>query len=94
LTQQAVKQNKGKKKHLNEDRDDDEEMEFMINNRSSQQSQSWKQADFVPFEDDENDNAGYAEQAEHAEHAGYDPADHDIDQEFLPEDFFDDMYDN
>ncbi len=72
---------------MNEDRDD-EEMKFMIN-RSSQQS--WEQADFVPFEDDENENAG---QAEHFEHAGYDLPEHDIDQEFLPEDFFDDMYDN
>ncbi len=35
-----------------------------------------------------------ARQAGQAEHAGYDPAEHDIDQKFLPEDFFDDMYDN
>ncbi len=86
LTQQAVKQNKKKKPHCNEDRDDDEEMKFMINNRSSQQS--WKQADFVSFEDNENENAKYARQAK------YDSAEHDIDQEFLPEDFFDDMYNN
>jgi hypothetical protein len=37
---------------------------------------------------------GYARQAGHAEHAGYDSAEHDIDQEFLLEDFFDDIYDN
>ncbi len=90
MTQQAVKQNKEKKSRVNDNRDD-EEMKFMIN-RSLQQS--WKQADFVSFEDDEDENAGYAKQARHAEHAGYDPAEHDIDQEFLPEDFFDDMYDN
>ncbi len=44
---------------------------------------------FVPFEDDENENAGYAR---HAEHEKYDLAEHDIDQDFLPEDFSD-MYD-
>ncbi len=71
---------------MNENRDDDEEMKFMINNRSSQQS--WKQADFVSFEDDENENAKYARQAK------YNFAEHDIDQKFLLENFFDDMYDN
>jgi hypothetical protein len=34
-----------------------------------------------------------AKQAKHVEHAKYDLAEHDIDQEFLLEDFFDDMYD-
>ncbi len=90
LTQQAVKQNKKKKPRVNDNRDD-KEMKFMIN-RSSQQS--WKQADFVSFEDDKDENAKYAKQARHVEHAKYDPAEHDIDQEFLLEDFFDDMYDN
>ncbi len=39
--------------------------------------------------------AEYAEQhaGQHARHENYDPAEHDIDAEFLPEDFFDRMYD-
>ncbi len=73
---------------MNDNRDD-EEMKFMINRLSQQ---SWKQADFVSFEDDENENARYAKQAKQVEHARYDFAEHDIDQEFLLEDFFD-MYD-
>ncbi len=76
---------------MNENQNDDEDVKFMINNRSSQQSQSGKQADFVSFEDDENENARYARQARHAK---YDFAEHDINQKFLLEDFFDDMYDN
>ncbi len=75
---------------MNDNRND-EEMKFMIN-RSSQQS--WEQADFVSFEDDEDENAGYAGYAGQAGQAGYDSAEHDIDQEFLFGDFFDDMYDN
>jgi hypothetical protein len=66
------------------DNRDDEEMKFMIN-WSSQQS--WEQADFVSFEDDENENAKYAKQAR------YDLAEHDIERKFFLENFFDDMYD-
>ncbi len=91
LTQQAVKQNKKKKSRVNDNRDD-EEMKFMINRSSSQQS--WKQVDFVSFEDDEDENARYARYARQARQARYDLAEHDIDQKFLLEDFFDDMYDN
>ncbi len=77
-----------KKSRLNDNRND-EKMKFMINRSSSQQS--WKQADFVSFDDDENENARYAKQARYAR---YNLAKHDIDQKFLFENFFDDMYDN
>jgi hypothetical protein len=71
------------------DDDDDEEMKITVN----PSKQSWKNDDFVPFEDDEDENAEYAGYAGQAGHENYDPAEHDIDAEFLPGDFFDRMYD-
>ncbi len=74
--------NSTKNKAENQSQYDDEEVVFTVN--SSQQS--WEHDDFVPFEDDEDENARY-------ENARFDPAKHDIEDEFLPQDFFDDMYD-
>ncbi len=44
--------------------------------------------------DNEDENAKYAKYAKQARQARYDLAEHDIDQKFLFENFFDDMYDN
>ncbi len=91
LTQEEVKKFKRKKSRVegDDDDDDDEEMKIIVN----PSKQSWENDDFVSFEDDEDENAGHAANAEYAEHENYDPAEHDIDAEFLPGDFFDRMYD-
>jgi hypothetical protein len=97
LTQKEVKKFKKKKSRVkrNDDDDDDEEMKIIVNSSK----QSWENDDFVSFEDDENENARhaknakYAKYAKHAKHENYDFAEHDIDTDFLPEDFFDRMYD-
>ncbi len=78
-----------------DDDDDDKKMKIIVNSSK----QSWENDDFVSFEDDENENAKharnakYAKHARHARHKNYDLAKHDIDTEFLLEDFFDCMYD-
>jgi hypothetical protein len=63
-------------------------MKFQINSSQS----SFATDDFISFEDDENENenARYAEYARHARHAPH--ADFNIEDEFLPGDFFD-IYD-
>ncbi len=76
---------------------DDEEMKFQINSSRS----SFSTENFISFEEDDDDdeiakhtkNARYAKHAKHVEHENYDFAEHDIDIEFLLEDFFDRMYD-
>jgi hypothetical protein len=97
LIQKEVKKFKKKKSRVkrNDDHDDDEEMKIIVNSSK----QSWENDDFVSFKDDENGNAKhtrnakYAKHARHARHENYDLAEHDIDIEFLLENFFDRMYD-
>jgi hypothetical protein len=95
LTQQEVKKNKSKRSRVRKD-DDDEEMKFQINLFQS----SFLTENFISFEEDNDDdeiarhtrNAKYAKHMRHVEHENYDLAEHDINAEFLFEDFFNRMY--
>ncbi len=94
LTQKEVKKFKKKKSRVkkNDDDDDDEEMKIIVNSSK----QSWENDDFVSFKDDKNENAKHAKNARHAKHVkheNYDFAEHNIDVDFLFEDFLNRMYD-
>ncbi len=91
LAQQEAKKQE-KKSRLEKSRWDDEEedLEFIIN----QFKASWMNEDFVAFDDDSNDDAEHdaRHDARYEMHTNH--AKHDLDDEFLFDDFFDDWNDD